>query len=47
MSGRVRADIYVIGCIDMIKNTLKGKQLGLNTFGMERTKRYRSYSWCN
>ncbi len=31
MSCRVRADIHVIGCTNMIENTSKGKQLGLNT----------------
>ncbi len=47
MSERVRAGINVIGCTNMIKNTSKGKQLGLNMLGMESMKRSRSNSWCN
>ena len=33
---RVMADIHVIGCTNMIKNTLQGKWPGLNTLGMEK-----------
>ncbi len=44
MSERVRADINVIECTNMIKNTSKGKQLGLNMLGMESMKRSRSNS---
>jgi hypothetical protein len=47
MSWRVGADIHVIGFTNMIKNTFKGKQLGLNTAGMGSTKRSRRNIWYN
>jgi hypothetical protein len=42
-----RRVIHVIGCTDMIENTLKGKWLGLNTIGMGVTKKYVRTGWCN